>query len=160
VDSRSAALTERDQESSATVRYFNISWMKFELSRILRDRYHRELRDYLIGPLEQHDGTMEPSVGLMVETWLGSQGAKVVTDIVAGKWKKHREVHDKVELHKRRTLTSRNASNLYRELYGLQETFLEHNLMEKHDANRRFFDNSLASPVVEMGWNPAGGWTQ
>jgi len=32
--------------------------------------------------------------------------------------------------------------------------------MEKHDANRRFFDNWLADPVVEMGWSPAGGWTQ
>jgi hypothetical protein len=100
------------------------------------------------------------SGGFMVETWLGSQAAKVVTDIVAGKWKKHREVHDKVELHKRRILTSRIASNLYRELYGLRETFLEHNLMEKHDANRGFFDNWLANPVVEMGWSPAGGWTQ
>ena len=28
-------------------------------SEILRERYHRELRDYLIGPLEQHDGTLE-----------------------------------------------------------------------------------------------------
>jgi len=26
---------------------------------ILRERYHRELRDYLIGPLEQHDQTLE-----------------------------------------------------------------------------------------------------
>jgi hypothetical protein len=26
---------------------------------ILRERYHRELRDYLTGPLEQHDGTLE-----------------------------------------------------------------------------------------------------
>jgi hypothetical protein len=26
---------------------------------ILRERYHRELRDYLIGPLEQHDETLE-----------------------------------------------------------------------------------------------------
>lgn len=28
-------------------------------SEILRGRYHRELRDHLIGPLEQHDGTLE-----------------------------------------------------------------------------------------------------
>lgn len=28
-------------------------------SDILRGRYHRELRDYLIGPLEQHDQTLE-----------------------------------------------------------------------------------------------------
>ena len=26
---------------------------------ILRERYHKKLRDYLIGPLEQHDGTLE-----------------------------------------------------------------------------------------------------
>jgi hypothetical protein len=28
-------------------------------SEILRERYHRELRDYLIGPPEQHDGTLK-----------------------------------------------------------------------------------------------------
>ncbi|MGB9070372.1 MAG: DUF6036 family nucleotidyltransferase [Candidatus Acidiferrales bacterium] len=28
-------------------------------SRILRERYHRELRNYLIGPLKQHDETLE-----------------------------------------------------------------------------------------------------
>jgi hypothetical protein len=95
----------------------------------------------------------------MIETLLGSQAAKVLTDAVAGKWKKHREVHNKVELHKRRILSSRIANNIYRELYGLRETFLEHNLADKGDANRRFFDNWLADPVVEMGWSPGGGWT-
>jgi hypothetical protein len=28
-------------------------------SEILRERYHRELRNHLIGPLEQHDETLE-----------------------------------------------------------------------------------------------------
>jgi hypothetical protein len=28
-------------------------------SEILRERYREELRDYLIGPLERHDGTLE-----------------------------------------------------------------------------------------------------
>jgi len=95
----------------------------------------------------------------MLETLLGSQAAKVLTDAVAGKWKKRREVHNKVELHKRRILSSRIANNIYRELYGLRETFLEHNLADRHDANRKFFDNWLADPVVEMGLSPAGGWT-
>jgi hypothetical protein len=98
--------------------------------------------------------------GPMLETVLGSQAAKVLMDAVTGKWKKHREVHDKVELHKRRILSTRIANNIYRELYGLRETFLEHNLMDKHDANRRFFDIWLSDPVVEMGWSPGGGWTE
>jgi hypothetical protein len=96
----------------------------------------------------------------MLETWLGSQAAKVLTDAVAGKWRKHREIHDKVELHKRRILSTQITNNIYRELYSLRETFLEHNLGDKSEGNQRFFDNWLADPVVEMGWSPAGGWTQ
>jgi hypothetical protein len=96
----------------------------------------------------------------MLETWLGSQVAKVLSDAVARKWKKHGEVHDKVELHKRRILSSRIANNLYRELYGLRETFLEHNLADKHEANRTFFETWLTEPVVELGLTPAGGWTE
>jgi hypothetical protein len=96
----------------------------------------------------------------MIETLLGSEPAKLLIDAVGGKWRRHRELQDKVELHKRRILASRVTNNLYRELYGLRQVFVEHDLADKHHANRRFFDNWLADPVVEMGWTPAGGWTQ
>jgi hypothetical protein len=98
--------------------------------------------------------------GGMLETWIGSEATKLLADALAGKWRKHGVVHDKVELHKRRVLSSRISQNIYRELHSLRLIFIEHNLMTKHDTNRKFFDKWLTDPIVEMGWSPSGAWTQ
>ena len=91
---------------------------------------------------------------------LASQAVKLLTNAVAGKWKANREVHEKVELCKRRIRATRVSGNIYRELYGLRQVFLDHDLGDKYDVNRRFFDKWLTDPVVEMGWAPSAVWTQ
>jgi hypothetical protein len=91
---------------------------------------------------------------------LASDAVKLVTDSLLGKWKKHDEAREKVELYRRRIRSTRIANGIYRELHGFREVFLEHNLADKYDANRRFFEKWLTDPIVEMGWTPAGGWTR
>lgn len=78
--------------------------------------------------------------------------------------RKHVETREKefrtvLDFHRRRIQETRITNNLYAELRGLRDFFLQYGLADKSKMNRAFFDKWLTDPVVEMGWTPAGGWT-
>ncbi len=98
---------------------------------------------------------------IVIKTIVPSKtNASKVTDPKPLKAGNRKEVLATIDLHKRKIRETRIVNNLYPELRRLRESFLQHDLADRSDANRKFFDKWLADPVVEMGWSPAGGWTQ
>jgi hypothetical protein len=99
----------------------------------------------------------------VIETILTSSVANRSIDFlgrtIVSKWKAHKQMGDLLGIHKRRILAARVTSSIYYELHLLRASFLQYSLTERNEANRRFFEEWLSDPVIELGLTPSGGWT-
>ena len=94
----------------------------------------------------------------MLEALFSSSIAKIGGELLS-KWKDHNQVRALLDQQKRRILETRISNVRWAELRRLRDAFLQYGLAEKSQANRKFFDQWLTNPVVEMSWTPSGGWT-